>query len=74
MPFPFSFLYLLCELENAPEIQKYFKTFVHDCSLPSSLLVGSVFVSRISESERGQSGELNCFARGIYFELSFCGL
>ena len=40
------------ELENAPEIPKYFKTFVHDCSLPSSFLL--VFVSRISESERGQ--------------------
>ena len=44
----------MCELENAPEIQKYFKTFVHDCNLPSSSLLGSVFVSRISESEPGQ--------------------
>ena len=44
----------MCELENAPEIQKYPKTFIHDCSLPSSSLLGSVFVSRISESEPGQ--------------------
>ena len=44
----------MCELENAPEIQKYFKTFVHDCSLPSSSLLGLVFVSRISESEPAQ--------------------
>ena len=44
----------MCELENAPEIPKYFKTFVHDCSLPSSFLLCSVFVSRISESEPGQ--------------------
>ena len=36
----------MCELENAPEVQKYFKTFVHDCSLPSSFLLGSVFVVR----------------------------
>ena len=42
------------ELENAPEIQKYPKTFVHDCSLPSSFLLRSVFVSRISKSEPGQ--------------------
>ena len=45
-----------------------------DGSLLSSFLLCSVFVSRISESEPGQSGELNCFARGIYFELSFFGL
>ena len=44
----------MCELENAPEIQKYPKTFVHDCSLPSSFLLRSVFVSRISKSEPGQ--------------------
>ena len=44
----------MCELENVPEIQKYFQTFVHDCSLPSSSLLGSVFVSRNSESEPGQ--------------------
>ena len=44
----------MCELENAPEIQNYPKTFVHDCSLPSSSLLCSVFVSRISESEPGQ--------------------
>ena len=42
------------ELENAPEIQNSFKTFVHDSSLPSSSLLGSVFVPRISESEPGQ--------------------
>ena len=42
------------ELENAPEIQNSFKTFVRDCSLPSSSLLGSVFVPRISESEPGQ--------------------
>ena len=44
----------MCELENAPEIQKHPKTFVHACSLPSSSLSCSVFVSRISESESGQ--------------------
>ena len=44
----------MCELENAPEIQNYPKTFIHDCSLPSSFLLRSVFVSRISESEPGQ--------------------
>ena len=44
----------MCELENVPEIQKYPKTFIHDCSLPSSFLLCSVFVSRISESEPGQ--------------------
>ena len=44
----------MCELENAPEIQKYPKTFIYDCSLPSSFLLRSVFVSRISESEPGQ--------------------
>ena len=44
----------MCELENAPKIQKYPKTFIHDCSLPSSSLLGSVFVPRISESEPGQ--------------------
>ena len=44
----------MCELENAPKIQKYPKTFIHDFSLPSSFLLGSVFVSRISESEPGQ--------------------
>ena len=51
----------MCELENAAEIQKYPKTFIHDCSLPSSSLLGSVFVSRISESEPEQPGELHCF-------------
>ena len=40
----------MCELENVSEIQKYFKTFVHDCSLPSSFLLGSVFVSSIADS------------------------
>ena len=44
----------MCELENAPEIQKYPKTFIHDCRLPSSSLLRSVFVSRISESEPGR--------------------
>ena len=44
----------MCELENAPKIQKYPKTFIHDCSLPSSSLLCTVFVSRISESEPGQ--------------------
>ena len=41
----------MCELENAAEIQKYPKTFLHD--LPSPCLLCSVFVSRISESEPG---------------------
>ena len=36
------------ELENAPEIQNSFKTFVHNSSLPSSSLLGSVFLPRIS--------------------------
>ena len=44
----------MCELENTPEIQKYPKTFVHDCSLPSSSLLCTVLVARISESEPGQ--------------------
>ena len=40
----------MCELENAPEIP----TFIHDCSLPSSSLLRTVLVSRISESEPGK--------------------
>ena len=40
----------MCELENAPEIQKYPKTFIHDCRLPLSSLLCTVLVSRISES------------------------
>ena len=44
----------MCELEKTPEIQKYPKTFVHDCSLPSSSLLCTVLVARISESEPGK--------------------
>ena len=44
----------MCELENTPEIQKYPKTFIHDCRLPLSSLLCTVLVSRISESESGQ--------------------
>ena len=62
----------MCELENAPEIQKYPKTFIHDCSLPLSSLLCTVLVSRISESEPGQYVVCNGHAMTAAAENKTC--
>ena len=50
----------MCELENAPKIQKYPKTFIHDCSFPSSFSLRSVLcqesVNRNQDSNKFSPG------------------
>ena len=45
------------DLENAQEIQKYFKTFVHDCSLPSSSLLGAQVSCQESANQNRHSNK-----------------